>query len=156
MDFQVRMSEKEATAAGLSGRIGVILLSGFLLMGCATWMPKPDAWEALSKSSSDYNRLIRWSKFDEACLMYVDETMSEQCRVQAESLDELHVTDIKIRDISFNIDQTDATVRTEIEYYVMPSVTVKKVQDVQKWRYTLLGEKKVWKLRSLLPDFAAR
>jgi len=41
----------------------------------------------------------------------------------------------------------------DIDYFVAPSITVKTVQDIQKWEYVEENGKKSWRLVSLLPEF---
>ena len=46
-----------------------------------------------------------------------------------------------------------AEVRMELDYYIMPSTTIKTVVDVQQWRYVEEAKHKGWWLETLLPEF---
>jgi len=136
------------------GMAVVALVAGLLLAGCATpAMWGPDDREKLVKASNDYNSLLRWRDPDTACVTFNEEVVREKCLESALTLKDVYITDIRTRDIDFRINGVDATVHAEIEYYRLPSTTVRKIQDSQNWSYIGPQDKRVWFIKSPFPDF---
>ena len=133
----------------------MVLFVGLLLAGCAS-MPQwgPDDREKLVKASSDYNNMLRWKDLDNACVSFAEASAKSKCLESALTLKEVTITDIRTRDIDFKIDGVDATVHAEIEYYLLPSTTVRKIQDTQKWIYVGPLGNRTWFIKSTFPDFA--
>lgn len=133
----------------------VALVVGLLLAGCAT-MPQwgPDDREKLVKASDDYNNLLRWKDLDKVCVTFAEESVKDKCLEHALTLKDVQITDVRTRYIDFKIDGVEATVHAEIEYYLLPSTNVKKLQDTQRWRYIGLEGARTWFIRSPVPNFA--
>lgn len=125
-----------------------------LLAGCAS-IPQwgPDDREKLVTASNDYNNLLRWKDMDKACVTFAEESVKEKCRERALTLKDVQITDIRTRDIDFRIDGVEATVNAEIEYYLLPSAAVRKIQDSQKWSYIGPKDKRSWFIKSPIPNF---
>jgi hypothetical protein len=132
----------------------MVFFFGLLLVGCAS-MPQwgPDDREKLVKASNDYNNMLRWKDPDNACVTFAEASAKAKCLESALTLKEVTITDIRTRDIDFKIDGVDATVHAEIEYYLLPSTTVRKIQDTQKWGYIGPQDKKIWVIKSPFPNF---
>ena len=132
----------------------VVLVAGLLLAGCAS-TPQwgPDDREKLVTASNDYNSMLRWKDVDKACVTFAEESVKGKCLDRALTLKDVQITDIRTRDIEFRIDGVEATVHAEIEYYLLPSTTVRKIQDSQKWGYIGPKDKRTWFIKSPFPNF---
>jgi hypothetical protein len=133
-----------------------VLVAGFVLTGCVTgpqW--GPDDREKLITASHGYATMLRWRELDTACRTYVDESAREGCLERAQTLKDLQITDIRTKDLDVTIVGGSATVTVEIEYFLLPSMIVRIIQDNQKWIFLGPTEKKVWRITSPLPNFAA-
>ena len=115
----------------------------------------PDDREKLVKASDDYNNLLRWKDLDKACVTFAEESVKVKCLERALTLKDVQITDIRTRDIDFKIDGVEATVHAEIEYYLLPSTKVSKLQDTQRWSYIGLKDERTWFIKSPVPNFTA-
>ncbi len=131
-----------------------VLVAGIILTGCSTGSNWGYAREKLVAASNDYNALLRWNELDKVCLTYADESVSKVCLERALALKDLHVTDIRRRDLDIKADGIEATVNNEIEYYLLPSTVVRKMQQSQKWFYRGAHEQRVWRIATPFPNFA--
>ncbi len=152
-----RLDSGRPASSGYAALVkGMAVLTVLLLTGCATisqW--GPDDREKLVTASKEYNTLLRWRELDKACVTYVEELAKASCLDHALTLKELQITDIRTRDIDFKIDGVEATVQIEIEYYLLPSTRIRKIQQSQKWSYIGPKEKRSWFIKSPLPEFTA-
>ena len=104
-------------------------------------------------TSKGYIRMIRWHEFDKSTLFYVDEPLREDFQKRVSAIDQLKVVDYRIKNLECWPKKGTAEVTVEWEYYIPPSVTVKKVTDPQKWRYIEEENRRGWLLTTLLPEF---
>lgn len=153
----------DQSACGMSGGNGRRLVTGIVAMttmvllgGCATTDSDGARMrDALQKSFGAYNSLIRWRHLEDACTTYADEPVRQPCLDRAATLKDLNITDVTSKSVVFGVNGTSATVRTEIEYYLLPSNRVRTILDVQQWEYRDIPHTKerAWVITTLLPDF---
>lgn len=105
------------------------------------------------KNSEDYNRMLRWQELDKAATTFVTERMQGEYRQRAEAVRDVKIADYRLISQECHPDKGEAEVRIEIDYYRPPSVTLKTVEDVQKWRYVDGGKNGGWRLETLVPEF---
>lgn len=108
--------------------------------------------ENFSRTSRSYATMLRWQEFD-AAVAFVNAPMQEDYRKRIEAAKGIKVLDSRLLSLECLTDQKTASVVMELDYYVVPSTTVKTVTDLQKWRYFDEGAQKGWRLESLLPEF---
>ncbi len=138
-------------------RIGRIVLASLALLslcGCSYWRH----WNAkgdFEESSRGYNKMVRWQEQENACLLYVDQSIRDQFLERVKAAKEVKIVDYRIKTLECETDRKHATATVEMDYYIPPSTTVKTLEDVQKWTYVEDEVKDVfgWRLTSLLPEF---
>ena len=129
------------------------LLAVVCLAGCAGVRVGDADRDKLLTASNSYNSLLRWRELDKACINFAEKSVRGECLGRVDELKDLQITDVRRRDVDFEFDGNNATVHTEIEYYLLPSMTVKKIQDVQRWCYSGPQNAKAWRITTLFPLF---
>ncbi len=130
------------------------LLSVLLLAGCATGARWGDTHrEKLLSATNGYTTLLRWREFDKACVNFVEESVRGKCLERAQTLNDLRITDIRTRDLDFRTDGVEVTATVEMEYYLLPSLVVRKIQDRQLWLCRGPDEGRVCRIITPLPAF---
>jgi len=133
-------------------RILLAAVIALLLNGCATAKIARIGTEC-ENSTKDYNRLVRWNEFESAMVAYVSAPMQEEYRKKLAEAGEVKVVDYRVKMRECDPIIGEASVKVEIDYYRPPSVTVKTVIDYQKWTYDGPENERVWRLKTVLPDF---
>jgi len=150
-----RRCRREFSGCGMVIK-GTLLAAGMLLAGCAADTPWVYiARDKLETASKEYNKMIRWKEMDNACVTFAEEGDKEGCLKRALTLKDLQITDIRTRDIELGREGVEATVSTEIEYYLLPSTVVRIIQDRQSWRFLGSHETGEWRITNPLPKFAS-
>ncbi len=127
-------------------RIMAGLVTAMLLTGCAGAHWGADEREQLLLASDGYNALLRWKELDKACSAFAEDSVRGGCLGRAGELKDLQITDIRRRDLNFKVFGDVATVNIEIEYYLLPSMVVRKIQESQRWVYLGTQDKRVWRI----------
>ncbi|WP_243369872.1 hypothetical protein [Geotalea sp. SG265] len=135
----------------MSFRCRMALLAGLLLVfsGCTLDYVVKDNFE---KTSRSYATMLRWQEF-EGAVAFVDAPLRDDYRKRIESAREIRVLDSRVLSKDCDVNTKKGEVVMELDYTINPSMTVKTVSDLQKWRYFDEGEKRGWRLESLLPEF---
>lgn len=120
------------------------------LAGCRTTYGMA---EQFGKFSQEYNRQWRWQEQEQACINFAAEDIREECLQRARAAEGVSVADYRVKSTDLDLEKGTATVRVEIDYYILPSTQVKTVEDVQKWRYDDEEGRERWRLISLPPEF---
>lgn len=134
-------------------RILTVVLAAALLCSCQSLEMMKNA-KALDMAMRDYNVKMRWQQMDDACMLYMEPALLEECSRRVEAVRDVKVTEYRVRNVIFDKNRSTARAVVEFDYYVPPSVTLKSVVDRQEW--VLVGEEKdamVWKLKTLPPEF---
>jgi hypothetical protein len=128
-----------------------LILLFLLVIGsaCTLLFPLKDEFE---RNSKGYNEMLRWQEFEKA-VAYVDPARRADYRKRIEVVGDIKVVDYRIKNVAYDPEKRTAEVRLELDYYLMPSTTVKTVVDMQKWRYVEDADQKGWRLETLLPEF---
>ena len=137
------------------GRIIAVLVTAMLLAGCAGAHWGANDREKLLTASDDYNSLLRWKELDKACVAFAEDSVRGGCLGRAEELKDLHIIDIRRRNLDFTTSGDEATVNIEIEYYLLPSTVVRKIQEIQKWVYRGPQDGRVWRIMTPIPRVAS-
>jgi hypothetical protein len=134
-------------------RIMLLLSVIALVGGCETIRNKNIGFEFEQKSKS-YNLLVRWNELDKAIAAIPPDRLREEFRLKVKAAKGVTVTDVRVKSQSCSPQKGEAMVVMDIDYYREPSVTLKTVEDVQKWQYVEEEkDSRVWRLMSLPPDF---
>lgn len=109
--------------------------------------------DEFEKSSRNYNRMLRWHEWEKANAAYVAESLHEEYALRIKSAGNVTVTDLRIKSQECKPEKGEAKVLLDIDYYISPSVTIKTVEDNERWAYTGENGHKLWILTTLLPEF---
>lgn len=106
--------------------------------------------EQLDRSSRDYNQMLRWREFENACTTFAEKGFREECLKRSMDDRDVSITDYRIRSREIDVEKGEATLVVEIDYYRLPSNRVRTVIYRQKWTYE---EKSGWRVTNLFPPF---
>jgi len=109
---------------------GLLLLSLMVSVGCAA---KPSPGSSLLKMTKAFSERMRWADFDVASA-YVVEEEREAFLANWKVGKDLHVVETRVDRIKM-IDEETAEVAMTVDYYLLPSATVKQVESQQEWHY---------------------
>jgi len=128
---------------------GFVLL--LLLAGCGlSAQPKKE----LSSAFKDYAERLRWRDYP-----YVAEYLQPEHRQEFlqrfSALEGLQVVDARLEAIDFSEADTRARTSLALEYYLLPSITVKKALLHQNWVYQGADSYHagVWRIEGPFPPF---
>ncbi len=129
-------------------RTALLMLIALTLTACAG----TQARSAFDKSLEKYNELVRWHDLDRAAYFAAPGIFDEFGK-RAEEAKKAKVYDYQVIDKKYDEKKLEASAVVIYSYYSYASAEVKRVTDNQKWVYTDEDGNKVWKLKSLLPEF---
>jgi uncharacterized protein YceK len=109
--------------------------------------------DEFDKSSRDYNQMLRWHEWEKANAAYVTGSLREEYALRIKSARNVTVTDFRVKSRECDPQKGEAKVLLDIDYYIPPSITLKTVEDSQRWAYTGENGHKLWMLTTLLPEF---
>jgi hypothetical protein len=108
----------------------------------------------LDQNSKSYNLMLRWNEMDKADAIFPPEANREKFKEKVRAAKGVHVADYRVKSLECSVEKGEAKIVLDIDYYREPSVKLRTVEDVQKWKY-VEESKDVWKWRlmTLPPDF---
>jgi hypothetical protein len=132
----------------------MLLLSIIALVGGCETLRKTSITSEFEQNSKSYNKLIRWNELEKAEAVFPPERLREEFKAKVKAAKGVKVTDFRVKSLECSPDLGEATVVIDIDYYREPSITLRTVEDVQKWKYELVavGVRR-WQLMTLPPDF---
>ncbi len=131
-----------------NSRLTIPILA-LLVAGCAI-VPDLVRQTKFERTSRAYEKVIRWSDFEEA-VHFLKDTAKKKNPPDLNKLKLIKVIEYEVKKTSLIKDQSRFLQVAEIQYYRADSIVVKTVTDHQLWEYdTTL---KNWYLLSGLPDF---
>ena len=107
------------------------LMSVFLLLSCGM-MARPG--QEFDTASRDYVQRLRWMDFEGASRYHSDE-YREVFRRRFGELKDLHVVDVRLESVDLRDESDRAETSIVLEYYLLPSATVKQYRLRQEWAY---------------------
>lgn len=129
----------------------VFLLTTLLLAGCGLAARPQMEFQPAFK---DYAERLRWRDYQQVAA-YLPEADREEFLQRFTALDDLHVVDVQLESADFSEEGRRAHTTLALEYYLIPSITLKKVRLRQEWNYE--GEDRyhsgTWKLAGPFPPF---
>jgi hypothetical protein len=123
-----------------------------LLAGCAT-LKNINVGGEFEKSSRGYIQMVRWQEFENAAVTYVTPSLQKAYRERIKAAGEVKVADYRVKVAECDPVKGEATTKVEFDYYRPPSMRVLTVEDVEKWSYEDDNGRRIWRLKSLLPEF---
>jgi hypothetical protein len=105
------------------------------------------------KSWKEYIQHMRWNELDSATNKFVSESMREEYQKKITATEEVKVVDYRIKMVTCDPVKGEASLKVELDYYRPPGITVKTVIDNQKWALEGPEDKRIWRLKTALPDF---
>lgn len=116
----------------VSGRAFILLLGLSLLLAGCGMVARPT--EEFLPASNDYLQRLRWQDYHGVARHLLEserEAFLEQWSDQAD----LRMTDAQLDSLEFRGEGRQAQTRVTLEYYRLPSTTVKKLRLNQSWEY---------------------
>lgn len=113
-------------------RFALILFSAALLLsaGCSA---KPSSLSSLSKVADNFSKRLRWQDFSVASA-YVAAAERDAFLGAWQGEKDLRVVASRVDAVKL-IDPQTATVSMTIDYYLLPSNTIRQIASQQEWRY---------------------
>ena len=121
-----------------------------LMLALAACRSMTGTGEDLQRSVREYNRLLRWQEGGEAVARFVQPLHQPDYLKRPGGDQAPRIVDYRVGAVSWLSPGSVAIVPVELDYYLLPSATVKTVVDSQEWRYT---EGQGWQITSPPPAF---
>ncbi len=131
----------------------IVLLMILVATGACARIKTLNEVNDFETSSNSYNQMLRWHELNKAGLTFSDDSVREQYSERARAAKGVTITDYRVLFKECNPEKKTAKVVVEIDYFISPSVTLKTLEDVQKWEYVVSNDKKGWRLKTPLPEF---
>lgn len=117
----------------LSG-LCVLALFFFFTLGCReTKGPFPPSKQALYFKVQAFNKFIRWRAYERAKPLVESSKRSEHFLLWEKERPFLKITDMQIRDVTFQKKGYEALVMIVMNCYRLPSASLQRVVYQQKW-----------------------
>jgi hypothetical protein len=110
----------------------LLFVLGLTLLSACTLINSPE--KQRKTALEDFMYAMRWQRYQEASLLFVREHRRAFLD-QIEELKELNVTDVRLKRVDQSAEGRRAEVRLEIDYYILPSATLKTLMVDQVWVY---------------------
>ena len=130
---------------------GATVLLAVLLVACGlAARPRQEFQPAFQ----DYVERLRWRDY-QGVAAYLPEADREDFLQHFAALDDLHIVDVQLESVDFGQDERRVRTTVALEYYLIPSITVKKTRLRQEWQYQGADPYRsgTWKLASPFPPF---
>lgn len=128
-----------------------LLLTTLLLVGCGLAARPQMEFQPTFK---DYAERLRWRDYQQVAA-YLPEGNRDAFLRRFAALDDLHIVDVRLESATFSEEGRRVQTTLALEYYLIPSITLKKTRLHQQWHYQ--GEDRyhsgTWKLAGPFPPF---
>ena len=131
----------------------ILLILVLLTASSCSSIRKYTVNEEFEVSSKSYNKMLRWHEWEKAAVAFASGPLRENFALRIKAAEKITITDYRLKARECNVEKGEAEVIIDIDYYVTPSVTIKTVEDSQKWKYSEENGKKLWRLTTLFPEF---
>lgn len=128
-----------------------ILLLSVLLSACA----KPvELGSSFGKMSNHFVESVRWQDFQGASKFMVEDERDAFLQQFPRNKD-LHMVDVRFEQVALNEEAGEAETVLFLEYYLLPSVTVKEWRWTQQWQRTdgTFPQEAFWMIQAPPPTF---
>lgn len=126
-----------------------LLVCVFILSSCSTSMKMRQNFDDTFR---EYKEIVRWHGFSESS-KYTTSSLRDDFEHRLKTAKDMKVVDLRVVKMKYDSEKGEATVKLEIQYYMLPSNRVKTMLDNQKWSYVEENGRKAWRLVSMPPDF---
>lgn len=131
-------------------RAASFFILAVLFTGCSNPYQVAQRFEG---SSRQYGQMVRWHEYEKACHTFAAPSVGEACLARARAAEGVSMADYRVKGTDIDREKGTATVRVEIDYYVLPSARLKTIDDVQQWRYEPVEGSDGWRIVTPLPEF---
>jgi uncharacterized protein YchJ len=134
-----------------SRTISKVLLIVFisLLVACNSYQTRKRGG-SLERTLTSYDVALRWAEYETLYAYYVSPN-GTQPPVNLDMLQEVSVTGIDVKEKVINEDQTEASVKKVVKYYMRTDGHVKTLKMNQKWWFNELNRQ--WFIDGEFPKF---
>ena len=127
----------------------ITIISLFTLLSCSGTAERKKL-ETLNEAIDNYAYALRWSRTDDAVAYHFNEDGAKP-EIDSSIMDSVKVTGFEINDRIVNPEQTEATVKGELNYYRNNSATIRTIKFNQRWWFE--DDTGKWFLDSDFPEF---
>lgn len=125
----------------------------FSLLACSSHLDKP-VTEVAEMSRDDFMNALRWKQYKVAAEFMLPENRKDFLAT-FRKLKDIHITDVRLLDLQETAEGRRFETSIEMDYYLLPSVSVKTFSFTQDWVY-FAGEdssQKGFRIITSFPDF---
>jgi len=128
-----------------------VFLTCFLLLACGLAVQPRNEFQSVFR---DYSERLRWRDY-KGVASYLDEAERGAFMDRFADLDDLNIVDVQLESADFQEQDQRVVTTTNVEYYLLPSMTVKKLRLRQQWVYQGADRYHpgVWRLDGPFPPF---
>lgn len=132
----------------------VATLLALILAGCALTDKVVTPENQFVRVQDDFMQRLRWKDYQGAA-RHFSEANREAFLQQFRQADDLNVTDVRLESLEYQAENQQMQTEIVIEYFLLPSATVKTFRVEQQWHYfhdeqSATGE---WRITSHFPAF---
>ena len=125
----------------------------FSLLACSSHLDKP-VTEVAEMSRDDFMNALRWKQYKVAAEFMLPENRKDFLAT-FRKLKDIHITDVRLLNLQETAEGRRFETSIEMDYYLLPSVSVKTFSFSQDWVY-FAGEdssQKGFRIITSFPDF---
>ena len=125
----------------------------FSLLACSSHLDKP-VTEVAEMSRDDFMNALRWKQYKVAAEFMLPDNRKDFLAT-FRKLKDIHITDVRLLDLQETAEGRRFETSIEMDYYLLPSVSVKTFSFSQDWVY-FAGEdssQKGFRIITSFPDF---
>ena len=125
----------------------------FSLLACSSHLDKP-VTEVAEMSRDDFMNALRWKQYKVAAEFMLPENRKDFLAT-FRKLKDIHITDVRLLNLQETAEGRRFETSIEMDYYLLPSVSVKTFSFTQDWVY-FAGEdssQKGFRIITSFPDF---
>ncbi len=111
--------------------VPLFLLLLLALVACAALNPPA---KQQGEALDNFMYALRWRLHPEAAAYFTDE-YKEAFLTQMEALADLNVTEVRLNQVNLKEEGLRADTVMEMDYFILPSTTLKTLKIKQTWRY---------------------
>jgi len=128
-----------------------VFLTCFLLLACGLAAQPRKEFQSVFR---DYAERLRWRDY-KGVARYLDEAERGAFLNRFGSLDDLNIIDVQLDSADFAESGHRVVTTTNVEYYLLPSLTVKKLRLRQQWVYQGADRYHpgTWRIEGAFPAF---
>lgn len=122
-------------------RLRILLGTGLVLalaLSACTLLAPPE--KQRKTALDDFMYALRWQRYSEAATYFTSEHRRAFLDQIEKTGKDLNVTDVRLKQLDLKDEGRRAEVRLEMDYYLLPSATLKTLLIDQTWVYSEVGD----------------